>query len=731
LTVAPALWVAWGGPGSALAGVPTTSSAGAGWIALCALPAAALSVLRARALPRGIWLAAAVAALAAAGLARAGDPFEARRALLAWTNALALAGAGASLGPRGRAVLVRGLALAAGLALCAVPIGALPFGPPAGAALGRGAWGGALGNSGHLAELALPGALAGTALVLARARAVRAFAYALALGTGLFAGLAPSLTALGAWAAASAALGVVALRRPTARALVPPAGLALALGLTAFAVRASLGAGQGAPSASAASDLGGLEVRWRIWRRAAALLADAPLFGVGPGQFEREFPPYRDPAELVASSHGRAEPTPVEVEHAHNDWLEGLLELGLAGGLPWLVLLGWALARAARALAGREPARVALGAAGLATLVASGAGSTLLASPGAPAAAWPVIGALLAGGARARKPGAARALALGALGALALQSPSAWSFARHGRALADLAAAAVQVTPELAGLDAARAEDPIARALAAAPDSVVALEKQAEWLRAAGAPPAERIAAGRRLLELRPYRLATLLNLGMELAGSGSFDEAEEVFERALRLDPTHPALLRDRLRLAAERGDGAALVERLAAARAAGALEPSWLERTVADLLLAGRPTFAQPLVWELEPQRSVTDASSSYEWAKELASAGAPRRLADAALANAHFGFAREHVAEGVPETAVRSYRQALRVARDYPDLPDGAACVRLELAAAEVLAGRPEDARATWGEVPAGAARWTHLPDWAREALAGAGWSDLRDD
>ena len=65
----------------------------------------------------------------------------------------------------------------------------------------------------------------------------------------------------------------------------------------------------------------------RAWR---ALMDHFPL-GAGFGTFETLYPSYEDPATI----------TNTLLPHAHNDFLEFGVELGLAGGLVLLFCLGW------------------------------------------------------------------------------------------------------------------------------------------------------------------------------------------------------------------------------------------------------------------------------------------------------------------------------------------------------------------------------------------------------
>ena len=91
-----------------------------------------------------------------------------------------------------------------------------------------------------------------------------------------------------------------------------------------------------------------LQVRFEIADGVADLLTEAPLLGHGPGMFQVEYPRHRNQAEIEASSFGRQFPT--EVRHAHNDWLELLVD----GGAVTLLLFVWMLSRIARRDSDRE-----------------------------------------------------------------------------------------------------------------------------------------------------------------------------------------------------------------------------------------------------------------------------------------------------------------------------------------------------------------------------------------
>lgn len=728
LVALPALILAWAGEGALIADVPTATSAGAGWLVILSLPAAFGAILLAlvgagpygRA--AGLRLLLFVVLLAIVSSEGAGDGFEARRALCVLSSAVVLLLSAASLGPGGRRSLARGLAIAA---LASV----------------LGSWlddrdglGGSVGNTGHLADLALPGAALGLGLLVDRSRFMRPLGLLAALAVAIHSGLAPSLTALTALGLTLIAAFARGARGGPIRRWARAGLVTLAVGALMLGFRSAGNSAQPVDSArpptASAGDLGGVGFRLRTWARVPGMVMDHPLGGVGPGQFEREFPPYRDPVELIASSHGRGEPTPIEVEHPHNDWLLGLAEYGLLGGGMWLGFLLLALVHSLRHLGDRSPIRASFGAAGLTILITALASSPLLSGPAAPAAAWPVLGVVLAS--PRRRPADRRLLkrsttvgiALLAFWILGIRQDQAWSFIEHGRALEALTGARVIEHDGVRSLDPRDVEDAAERALAAAPDSVIALEQRARLPVILAEDGADRREADlRRLVEIRPHRLAALQNLGSFLAATGRFEEAEEYFAHALALDAQNPQLLRSHVRLAGERGDGKALVERLRRAREADALDESWVERTAADLLLGGRPGMAQPLVDVLESGRNVGDANACYAWSLELKEDEARTRLADSAAAAAQLYFGRGHAVSGAPSDAVRSYRQALRLAERY-SLPDGAVMVRLELAAALVLDGQREAAVVVLEGTTPAPRHWSVLPEWAGQALLEAG-------
>lgn len=107
-----------------------------------------------------------------------------------------------------------------------------------------------------------------------------------------------------------------------------------------------------------AFDAGDLSRHMRvlIWQDTLDMIADAPIAGVGPGQYWRSLAPYIDRlawGQMMAARSGR----PVEPRHAHNEYLEFSAELGLVGLAILLWLLGgllWLGVRYLRPRPGRE-----------------------------------------------------------------------------------------------------------------------------------------------------------------------------------------------------------------------------------------------------------------------------------------------------------------------------------------------------------------------------------------
>lgn len=722
LTLLPALALAI--PAGLLHNVPTTTSAGIGWSLVLTLPAVVLLALRRRPVAFGGSTLLLGVLVAASFLgSRAGDPFEARRAVLVLCLGFALCLSGASLAQAGRRVLLRGLSLSC----LAYLLGTLV----------TPAWSGVVGNTGHTAQAALPGAVCGIAVALSSRGALRLAALASSAAFAIYVGLVPVLAGmLALGSSAGMALLAGATRMQTAR-VARVALLFTAVAATSLGARELYAAGgnlapepaaggdqaMDAPAPQAPGDFGGIQFRWRTWAAAtASLLPTVLLTGTGPGQFAREFPPHRDPQERVGSSLNGLEPTPVEVEHAHNDWLQGLLELGLLGGSAWLAFLGLALLGSWRTLCSDELVDAGLGAAATACLVGALVNAPLLASPAAPAATWPLLGVVLARPAGRTRlaawlPGLATVLLL-------LRTDAAWSFAQHGEALAGLADVPRFEQGGVEGLQASGVAPHLAAALRACPDSVVALEKRDEWLRATGAPAGEREQTLARLLEARPHRLAALLNLGAVLAERRRFSRAKPLLLHAHELAPEDRRVARNLARLGAESYDHELMLATSAELLADPEFDRTWLYELASQLLLAGRPDHGRELLALVEPDLDLSSGEEAYALGMRLDASGGEGLLAEAAQVTANQLWARADIATGTYGTAVRLYRQAVQTSRHHLGLPGGDTLLRLELAGALVLAGSAQEADLEVTRAAATALHWAQLPTWAGQALIDAG-------
>jgi O-antigen ligase len=250
----------------------------------------------------------------------------------------------------------RRAAAGAGAAVAAVAVlqaaGADPFAwagwAPQGAGGGRMHVYGTLGNPTFVA------ALLGATLCLTAGEEARAVGRPARLGWGLAAVVqGAALAATRSWGAllALAAAGLVAgaVAAPSGGGRPGRAARWTGLGLLAALLVLGLSVA-GRPVGRV------VEGRRYLWQVAAPQLAAAPLLGQGPGAFEARWPEW----EAGHWGQGRAGPQQARFrgrqDHAHQDVLEWLLELGLLGTLPRLVLLGLALWRA---VAAREAALAA------------------------------------------------------------------------------------------------------------------------------------------------------------------------------------------------------------------------------------------------------------------------------------------------------------------------------------------------------------------------------------
>lgn len=150
----------------------------------------------------------------------------------------------------------------------------------------------------------------------------------LVLAAGLL--LSGSRTAL---AALAVALLIWAFWGAT-RSAIPPAAT---LGFAALALIAAGWFVSFEEHEAGAVGPGAVQIRWWFMRTSLAMWATAPLFGVGIGGYLPASPRFMPPELLFLYPR----------EHAHNYFLEVAAELGIAGLLAFVLVLGVALTRAA------------------------------------------------------------------------------------------------------------------------------------------------------------------------------------------------------------------------------------------------------------------------------------------------------------------------------------------------------------------------------------------------
>lgn len=705
-------------PLSPIADDPYPHLAGTGWAAFALLPLALLLLARgARA--RGAWpFALALGwALLSFLLAPVHDTFEARRACVGLALLPAAFAGGSALDAGGRRVFWSAL----------VGLSALWTGFALLSGLGEGSLAGLLGDTGSLSQAALPGAAIGAAW-FARESGARRVAGVVALGLFLLhVAAAPVL--------AGAHTLLAGLLLATWRGSVRGRGRLLALTLvTLLAPFVGMAARQawsgvaptmeGAPS-SPSHSLTGLGVRGLVWTSAMGLVAESPLVGAGPGQFQAAFPPHRDPREIELSRHGVCSELDTEVEHAHNDWLQGFCDLGLVGG--GLFALGLLLAwrSALRALSDDELMPAAMAA--LALLVNAFVHAPFSANPAVAPLAMGLFGSLVGAseGAAPRRSVAA-ILALPVLGAALFAGP----LVRVGSALRAHVAVARELEPLLAPggpTDDVRAPALVERlrasvteALLAAPDAVPARLLAARELGGSAE-------AWDRVLALRPAAVEAWEQSGTEQARAGRVAEARERYARALALSPTHPRILRNLARLECTQGEFARGLEAIERLRSQGCLDSDWLAALGEELVLVegypergARLLLGAPLE-ELMPEEL-------HARSRRTEAEADPVSTREALECLAQLLWARQHATHGDFELARRNYRQALERSHARRGSATGPApTYALELAAAELRAGHDEEARTLARESgPAASDPLVReaLAPWAREVLGELG-------
>lgn len=161
----------------------------------------------------------------------------------------------------------------------------------------------------------------------------RAFAM-LSIGAGGFLLVLVGLVLNGSLAAVGLALPVVA-----SSSLILPAGWRfrrLAVPAAALVLIVALGALISGPLQwNLAGGVGSKQSRHAIWESTASAVAGTFPVGTGLGSFQQVYPLYEEPA-TVDNTY---------INHAHNDYLELLLEAGLLGALLLLLFLLWWVAQ--------------------------------------------------------------------------------------------------------------------------------------------------------------------------------------------------------------------------------------------------------------------------------------------------------------------------------------------------------------------------------------------------
>jgi tetratricopeptide (TPR) repeat protein len=420
--------------------------------------------------------------------------------------------------------------------------------------------------------LAFAFAASGVFLSLSRAGIAAFF-----VGAGLFAILAARARAPGRRRAATA---------------VAAGAVSLALALAAW-----LALGPVVEEMGTLSDSATTETKLGLWPRAAAMIREHPVAGIGLGAFATAFPAYK------------SEPSRVTFTHVENEWLQLPLDLGLPVGLGLLAAFAWtwlAAARPRERAPGQEEPE-------------SGTGL------GGPLLSRPVAGALAGAGALAAHnlfdfsleiSGVALPFVV-VMGAVAAEGRTVpvrpWLLRAGAVALAGLAAV---------GLAVHRAHP-----------------TDADAARVASAPTAdEAVARARAALHWHPADWVPPAAAGVKLAAEGRCAEAMPWLERAMLRSPTSPEphraaagclarggrhdQARGEYRLAFLFGDPDALREARAVYDGPGAfldLAP----RTPAGLLAAGALLSDRP-----------AEAREAYRRALDLGETGALPPLAEATL-------------------------------------------------------------------------------------------------
>jgi O-antigen ligase/tetratricopeptide (TPR) repeat protein len=680
------------------------------WTALLILPAALLAIFSPRGRATGLFLLLAYWLWTAFSATRGGtDTLESDRALMlvAVAGVATIAGAGINAaGRRALAALLMVLSLVTSLATLHLWHA-------------NGDWAGPLGNSGETACALLPGAIVGGWYAARRAgwwRVLGGLTFALAFA---ITAAAPSLAALGSLALGTACGLLVNTKRRAAFAVVT--GFVLAGFVYAGFLRPTGVTGAPSIAQQSVGNASGLRVRAMVVPPTLGLVADEPLFGVGPGQFTARFAEVRDPEEIERSTHGRKLSTETEVEHPHNDLLLAFVESGVIGGLAFALFLIVTALTALRTLftartddeGPADDSKLPLAAAVLGVLVVGTTWYPLTFLAVCAAPAFAAIGALLGQEPSGSMPRVRRALPIAAAVLLAMFFPRAKAIAEHGRALAAL-------TPESTSEDWDRQ---LGHAQAACSDSVTALSLRASYLRQAGRPDTVQRDVWMRALALRPHRFETLMSLGNVELRLGDPLAAREWFARARDVDPYHPILLRNIARLEYSLDDLEAATSALDDLEANDRLDPLWLLGLGTELLLDGRARAGRHALARSDPRLSDLTGDSCRALELEYRQQGHPQ-IGEAFETLAHTLWAREQADAEQWDNCRRSLRQALRSPRLYHP-PEGPIRLRMELAAALYRSEQVHEAQEIMNSISPTPRDWLELPPWAGETLLEEGW------
>ncbi|MDF1838557.1 MAG: hypothetical protein P1V35_11870 [Planctomycetota bacterium] len=705
-----------------LQGVPSTESAGPGWVLPLFLPAGLVMVLgpngKRLGWPHGILLLLALIVLGRSFFQI--DTFAARRSSVVFATSALCFALGCSIDKRGRRFFLAMASWLAAACLVGLIAGLVSTGQTG--SLNPALWASLqFGNRGDLAEVLIP------TTVFAVAGFLRS--HHLTIGTILlssaalvafFLGWSPVYAGvLGLFTMTSVGLLCGIRSKPSARAgrllLLMSLVCALAMGLRTWQESPPLEPVVAEAQDNTLSDdrVQGLDVRLEVWKGSLAMSNANALAGVGPGQFQQAFPPFRSQAEIEASSHGNQFQNAIEVEHAHNDFLIAIAELGWPLGLLWIGLVLWILRRALGNLIEQDRTRIVPSIAAVGILVMAFWNAPLLGPVASHPLAWICFGMAMGPMRTPRSAKIGRGLAAACLLLAAAQAFWGVEFLRHGWALA-------QGPNDSTALE---------EALELAPDSPMALDFA---VHATNPPKLAGEATDKWLHDLRPqfesllvkrpHGVGLLSDWGRALAIAEEYEAADEAFARALELNPNFTPAHSNRVRMDVNRVDLESLRTHLKPAVDSGAFEPSYIRNWGLYCLRHGRPEVAQVLLTFADPELSVTDANVCHQQA-QFARLDDKSAEENSFLAGEHLIFARDHVSVGSYESAVRSYRQAKRYAKRATSATSDPAALRLEMAAAWILSGKPDE-----GAQELEGLQWlgltalerNGLPTWAREVL-----------